>query len=56
MPGAEADALWTSGRLRPWTRSRRRLGAEGCAWLIGWVAVVVKSKFNIDLEARHREG
>jgi hypothetical protein len=25
------------------------------AALIGWVAIVIKSKFNIDIEARHRE-
>jgi hypothetical protein len=25
------------------------------AGLVGWVAVVVKNKFNIDIEAKHRE-
>jgi hypothetical protein len=25
------------------------------AALVGWVAIVIKNKFNIDIEARHRE-
>lgn len=29
--------------------------AAGIAALVGWVAIVVKNKFNIDIEASHRE-